>query len=927
MDELIRVVVDDAPATSAFNRIASASSGADAAINRLGSSVNTAQQNIAGLAGTTRANTSAAAAATQQNSSLGSSFLRLANSAQATNSRLETLWSVGKVYLFSHAVRSMWDIASSAASTYINRLTEIQQTMSLLSAVDPSSLTENFDYIVKTADKFGVRISALQDNYAKLAMAAQGTAMKTDDVRKIFEATALASRVLHLSASQVDLAFLAIVQMASKGTVSMEELRRQFAERIPGALPALSRELGVTTGELIKFISQGKAAADKMLPYLATALERTYGGGLKKASTALDAEINRIDSSIRIFFKQVYDADGATGPAAAIRALNEKLVQPEVAILFANFVNQISGNIEDFIRSMTNDEIERGAESFLSILQSIANIATMAGNGLKWMAENISVVAPLLGAYMGAQVGSAFGPTGAVIGAGVGAVAGYVFADKVSNGSVDTNPQSSAGMQQRILELEKTASGLKQKISQYDELDFARKKSAEKQLAATTAEINSLQTILNGRLTERNYVSRAQTVNPPLPKLGSGNLEQLIGGGTGNGPKKVKRDPFEALMERLHASESDTSRTFYRDLGTLYNNRGKLGVDGYREAVEALIATQKYAKDIAKSEQDAQDALNSARRDAERVTNSYSDAHMELLKVMDSDVWKNQSPEWQARIKSLYDAKEATELNTQSIINHRLAMSDLNKVLAKTNQEFDDLQNLISDTNAITSGVSPARAAADRALQALQSKKNVMELFGDEGSKDIIAVTEREIKTLQAKLGNSSKKMRADELQEWSNNWKGVSDSFVDAMKGGSDSVLDYLENIFKNAVLEPLLRPAGDFMADLLYGSSSTAGGGWLGTLGSILSFEGGGSTPSGPRTGGVDGRGGFPVILHPDEDVIDRRTSGSTNGSGGSVKHISVQIHNTIGDVASKSEVVAGMQAVRSQIMSDLSRDTQYS
>lgn len=37
------------------------------------------------------------------------------------------------------------------------------------------------------------------------------------------------------------------------------------------------------------------------------------------------------------------------------------------------------------------------------------------------------------------------------------------------------------------------------------------------------------------------------------------------------------------------------------------------------------------------------------------------------------------------------------------------------------------------------------------------------------------------------------------------------------------------------------------------------------------IGSFEGGGFTGMGARTGGVDGKGGFPAILHPNETVID--------------------------------------------------------
>ncbi|MDT8329100.1 MAG: hypothetical protein RQ750_17315, partial [Roseovarius sp.] len=62
----------------------------------------------------------------------------------------------------------------------------------------------------------------------------------------------------------------------------------------------------------------------------------------------------------------------------------------------------------------------------------------------------------------------------------------------------------------------------------------------------------------------------------------------------------------------------------------------------------------------------------------------------------------------------------------------------------------------------------------------------------------------------------------------------------------------------------------------------SSDGGGGFLGNfLGDLLNFEGGGFTGSGPRSGGVDGRGGMLSVLHPNETVIDHTKS----GVGGSV------------------------------------------
>jgi hypothetical protein len=50
--------------------------------------------------------------------------------------------------------------------------------------------------------------------------------------------------------------------------------------------------------------------------------------------------------------------------------------------------------------------------------------------------------------------------------------------------------------------------------------------------------------------------------------------------------------------------------------------------------------------------------------------------------------------------------------------------------------------------------------------------------------------------------------------------------------------------------------------------GGSNTAG---LAFSGLMPSFAGGGPTGDGARAGGVDGQGGFPAILHPQETVVD--------------------------------------------------------
>jgi len=112
-------------------------------------------------------------------------------------------------------------------------------------------------------------------------------------------------------------------------------------------------------------------------------------------------------------------------------------------------------------------------------------------------------------------------------------------------------------------------------------------------------------------------------------------------------------------------------------------------------------------------------------------------------------------------------------------------------------------------------------------------------------------------------------------------------DSVIDAAMGGVDA-MDAFTNSIKRAALEYLLFGEGMFA-----GGGSKSGGGFGGLLGGIvggmLGFDGGGYTGKGARSGGVDGKGGFPAILHPQETIIDH-TKGQSSSSGNGVVEVRV-------------------------------------
>lgn len=71
--------------------------------------------------------------------------------------------------------------------------------------------------------------------------------------------------------------------------------------------------------------------------------------------------------------------------------------------------------------------------------------------------------------------------------------------------------------------------------------------------------------------------------------------------------------------------------------------------------------------------------------------------------------------------------------------------------------------------------------------------------------------------------------------------------------------------------------------------------------------SFDGGGFTGSGPRSGGLDGKGGFPAILHPNETVVDHTKGQSTGGKSVSLTYAPViQIDSR----TDRNEVYANVQ-----------------
>ena len=113
-----------------------------------------------------------------------------------------------------------------------------------------------------------------------------------------------------------------------------------------------------------------------------------------------------------------------------------------------------------------------------------------------------------------------------------------------------------------------------------------------------------------------------------------------------------------------------------------------------------------------------------------------------------------------------------------------------------------------------------------------------------------------------------------DATEQWRDSMKGAFASFVT----GASSFKDMLGQII-GKLAEMLANSAFDKLF------TGFGGNGLVGSFLGLLGFDGGGYTGSGPRSGGLDGKGGFLAMMHPQETVIDH-TKGQSYGGGGSTR-----------------------------------------
>ncbi len=147
-------------------------------------------------------------------------------------------------------------------------------------------------------DKYGLSDEAGIEGFKTLAGSVRSLNIPLSETLRIYESVGAASGAMSLNAEAQKGIYLALGQIASKGTVSAEELRGQIGERLPGAFGIAAKAMGVTEQELGKMMQRGELLSKDFLPKFATELQNTFGSGALQAAEGSQAVFNRFGNTI-----------------------------------------------------------------------------------------------------------------------------------------------------------------------------------------------------------------------------------------------------------------------------------------------------------------------------------------------------------------------------------------------------------------------------------------------------------------------------------------------------------------------------------------------------------------------------------------------------------------------------------------------------
>lgn len=160
-------------------------------------------------------------------------------------------------------------------------------------------------FVSEESTRLGIRIQDATKGFASFAAAGLRSNMTYEETKQVFSDMSEAVVSLQLPTENAQNVFRALEQIASKGRLTMEELRQQLADHLPGAINIAQQSVGVFGEEFFKMVAKGEVAAEDFLPSFAKAIKDNLGGSAQAAAEGMFGTMNRLSNIWFEFSKKV----------------------------------------------------------------------------------------------------------------------------------------------------------------------------------------------------------------------------------------------------------------------------------------------------------------------------------------------------------------------------------------------------------------------------------------------------------------------------------------------------------------------------------------------------------------------------------------------------------------------------------------------
>jgi len=458
----------------------------------------------------------------------------------------------------------------------------------------------------------------------------------------------------------------------------------------------------------------------------------------------------------------------------------------------------------------------------------------------------------------GSQIASLMGPHGAVVGA-------FLAVGAAIAGSMLPNL---FGASEALRDVEKEADNL---VDRFHELDGVLKSAAitqvtqaiennKKAIKDAEEELEKLnrvegahvagQGVLTVSIEEANKRIQEQERNIALLKESNVELKASIDGTS---------DATESLIESLEAEAAALGKT-QRELDILKaTNEGAIQAD--LDAINAAHDRIDAYDDLVEGIKAEQDALKASTKEKEKAIAAEIKMEEDLAAAILSANEKKEASEQAARDKA----------NARAVSDMKNAITNLDALEVSLMNRAELLKNSYQQEQAILDEALEFNLVSRKEHAALQHEIDVKmaesqkELALSTAS-NLIGMTSSMVSTMSGMVEEGSAMGKAFFVI---NQALAAANAIVMGFQTASAVRLAYATMAAMAGPAAPAVLATGEAHATLAMGMGFATAGMIAGQT--LASFEGGGFTGSGVRSGGMDGKGGMMAMLHPNEKVTD--------------------------------------------------------